>query len=74
MPSRRPYDDVAYLIALVLGIPALAGSVYVLLWLVNVVWRGAGVGVALLAFLAGLATLTAATYKSHELLRNSTGR
>lgn len=74
MRSRRPYDDAAYIIAAVLGIPLLVGLVWLLLGYTRLAIEDWGLGAGVVLFLVGVALLTAGTYKSVELLRQSTGR
>lgn len=74
MPSRRPYDEVASLIALVIGLPLLIGLVYLLLGYTNLIWGAYGIGAAVLFLLAGVALLAGLTYKSWALIQESGGR
>lgn len=71
MPSRRPYDEVASIVALVVGLPILVGLVYLLLGYTNLVWGEYGIGAAALFLLAGVALLSAITYKSWALVQES---
>lgn len=74
MPSRRPFDQIKTLLAAVLGVPALAGAVYLLLFLVGVVWRDSGVVAASAVLVVGVAALVVVTYRSYELIRSAGGR
>jgi len=74
MASRRPFDQTKSLIAAILGIPALAGFVYLLLVLVNVVWRDYGIAAGALVFVVGFAVLSYGSYRAVELLRSAGGR
>lgn len=71
MPSRRPYDEVASLIALIVGLPILVGLVYLLLGYTNLVWGEFGIGAAFLFLVAGVAVLAGLTYKSWALVQES---
>lgn len=72
--TRRPYDDVKTILAAFLGVPALAGLVYLLLVAVNVVWRDYGLAAGAVAFLVGVAALTYATYRGYALVQAAGGR
>lgn len=74
MASRRPYDDTKSLIAAILGIPALAGFVYLLLVLVNVVWRDYGIAAGAVVFVVGFVVLSYGSYRAVELVRSAGGR
>ncbi|WP_435065481.1 hypothetical protein [Halobaculum sp. EA56] len=74
MASRRPYDDTKSLLAAILGIPALAGFVYLLLVLVNVVWRDYGLGAGAAVFVVGFVALSYGSFRAVELVRASGGR
>jgi hypothetical protein len=71
VPSRRPYDEVASIIALVIGLPILVGLVWLLLGYTNLVWGEYGIGAAFLFLVAGVALLAALTYKSWSLVQES---
>jgi hypothetical protein len=71
VPSRRPYDEVAGIIALLIGLPILVGLVWLLLGYTNLVWGEFGIGAAALFLLVGVAVLAALTYKSWALVRES---
>jgi hypothetical protein len=71
MPSRRPYDEVAGIIALLVGLPILVGLVWLLLGYTNLVWSEFGLGAAALFLLVGVAVLAALTYKSWALVQES---
>ncbi|QZX98979.1 hypothetical protein [Halobaculum rubrum] len=74
MASRRPYDDTKSLVAAILGIPALAALVYLLLVLVNVVWRDFGIAAGAVVFALGFVALSYGSYRAVELVRASGGR
>lgn len=74
MSRHRPYDDTKSLIAIILGVPALAGLVYFLLVAVNVAWRDYGLFVGAIVFVVGFLGLSYGSYRAVELLRSSGGR
>lgn len=74
MPSRRPYDEVKSLIALILGLPLLVGLVWLLLGYTNLVWGEFGIGAAFVFLVAGVALLAGLTLKSYTLLQEAGGR
>ncbi|WP_277555480.1 hypothetical protein [Halobaculum limi] len=74
MSRHRPYDDTKSLIAIILGVPALAGLVYFLLVAVNVAWRDYGLVVGVLVFVVGFVGLSYGSYRAVELVRSSGGR
>ncbi|PSQ05576.1 hypothetical protein BRC97_08970 [Halobacteriales archaeon QS_6_71_20] len=74
MPSRRPFDETKSLIAVVLGVPALSVLVYVLLVVVNVVWRDYGLAAGAAVLVGGVAALSYGTYRAIELVRSAGGR
>lgn len=71
---RRPYDDVKNIVAAVLGVPFLAGLVYLLLVAVNVAWRDYGLAVGAVVLVVGFAALSYVTYRSFALVRAAGGR
>lgn len=71
VPSRRPYDEVAGIIALLIGLPVLVGLVWLLLGYTNLVWGEFGIGAAALFLLVGVLVLAALTYKSWALVQES---
>ena len=74
MSRRRPYDDTKSILAAILGIPALAAVVYLLLVVVNVAWRDYGLVAGAAVLLVGFAGLVYGTYRTIELIRASGGR
>ncbi|WP_255194870.1 hypothetical protein [Halorarius litoreus] len=74
MPSRRPYDEVKSMIALILGLPLLVALVWLLLGYTNLVWGEFGIGAAALFLLAGVVVLAGLTLKSYSLLQEAGGR
>ncbi|MFC7069042.1 hypothetical protein [Halobaculum lipolyticum] len=74
MSRRRPYDDTKSILAAILGIPALAGLVYLLLVFVNVAWRDYGFAAGAAVFVAGFLGLSYGSYRAVELVRSSGGR
>ncbi|MFC7096472.1 hypothetical protein [Halobaculum marinum] len=74
MSRRRPYDDTKSILAAILGIPALAGLVYLLLVVVNVTWRDYGLVAGGAVFVVGFLGLSYGSYRAVELIRNSGGR
>lgn len=74
MPSRRPYDEVAYMIAVFVGIPFLGGLVFVLLAFTNTAFIEYGLGAAVATFVVGVSLLTLVTFKAYALLKESGGR
>ncbi len=74
VPSRRPYDEVKSMIALILGLPLLVALVWLLLGYTNLVWGEFGIGAAALFLLAGVVVLAGLTLKSYSLLQEAGGR
>lgn len=74
VPSRRPYDEVKSLLALILGLPILVGLVWLLLGYTNLVWGEFGIGAAALFLLVGVAFLAGVTLKSYSLIQEAGGR
>lgn len=74
MSARRPFDETKSLIAAILGVPALAGLVYILLVAVNVAWRDYGLAVGAVVFVVGFVALSYGAYRAVELVRSSGGR
>ncbi len=74
MSTRRPFDQIKSLVAIVLGIPLLAGCVYLLLAVVNLLAREVSGLVAGIAFPVGLLFLIVLTYKTWGLVREATGQ
>jgi len=72
--SRRPFDQTKSLIAAILGVPALAGFVYLLLVIVNVAWRDYGLAAGAFVFAVGFVALSYGAYQAVELVRSSGGR
>jgi uncharacterized integral membrane protein len=72
--GRRPYDDVAYWIAVIVGIPMLAGSVLFVVAATNSATRDFGVLGGVATFIAGIAVLLVVTFKAYAWLRESGGR
>ncbi len=74
MSGRRPFDQTKSLIAVILGVPALAALVYLLLVAVNVAWRDYGLAVGALVLVVGFLALSYGAYRAVELVRSSVGR
>lgn len=74
MSSRRPYDDVAYWIAITVGIPMLAGGVLFVIAATNSATRDFGTLGGIATFVAGIAVLLVATFKAYAWLQESGGR
>jgi hypothetical protein len=72
--SRRPYDDVASWVAIVVGVPMLAGAVIIVIATTNSVTRDFGLPAGLVTFLTGIAVLLVGTFKSYAWLQESGGR
>jgi len=72
--GRRPFDQTKSLIAAILGVPALAGLVYLMLVAVNVAWRDYGIAVGAVVFVVGFVGLSYASYRAVELVRAAGGR
>ena len=72
--ARRPFDQTKSLIAAILGVPALAGLVYLMLVAVNVAWRDYGLAVGAVVFVLGFVALSYGAYRAVELVRSAGGR
>ncbi|MFC7137328.1 hypothetical protein [Halobaculum litoreum] len=74
MSRRRPYDDTKSILAVILGVPGLAGLVYLMLVVVNVTWRDYGLAAGAAVFVLGFVGLSYGSYRAVELVRSAGGR